>query len=346
MPLDTAAAVVDLIFERTPPQENIDIGFFGGEPILEFDLIKSITSMIKLHRLYDAGRVTLSVVTNGTLFSQEIAEFINAQEIEFCISCDGPQSVQDCYRRFRDGRGSSAAVEETIKRAVNAFPTVMVNAVYTPITVSRLSETVEYFSQLGLKRLFLSPDYSATWTKVDIDSLEHVYGEVAEKYVEHYLFGSPLFINIIDNKITVILRGGYQQIERCRMGTGELAFAPSGNIYPCERLIGGDDGSTHCIGNVRKGMDLGRMSCHTMAGEEVNAECMECGIRDYCMNWCGCSNYFSSGYYNRVGSFLCASEQMSVKTAFGVFQELERELGGVFMEHLAGRPYANVFLKK
>jgi uncharacterized protein len=346
MPLDIAAAIVDFIFERTPPQENIDIGFFGGEPILEFDLIKLITSMIKSHRLYDAGRVTLSMVTNGTLFSQEIAEFIYAQEIEFCISCDGPPPVQDCYRRFRDGRGSSAAVEETIRKAVNALPTVVVNAVYTPVTVSRLSETVEYFSQLGLKRLFLSPDYSATWTKEDIDSLEHVYGEVAGKYVEHYLLGKPLFINIIDNKITVILRGGYQQIERCRMGTGELAFAPSGNIYPCERFIGGDDGSSHCIGNMGKGMDLGRMSCHTMPGGEVNAECTECGIRDYCMNWCGCSNYFSSGYYNRVSSFLCASEQMAVKTAFGVFQELERELGGVFIEHLSGRPYANVFAKK
>jgi uncharacterized protein len=346
MQLDIAGAVVDFIFERTPPHENIDIGFFGGEPILEFDLVKSITSMIKSHRLYDAGRVTLSVVTNGTVFSEEIAEFIKTQAIEFCISCDGPPSVQDRFRRFLDGKETSATVEETIKKAVEVLPTVVVNAVYTPPTLSLLSQTVEYFYALGLKRLFLSPDYSATWTKKDIDSLEHVYGEVARKYVEHYLLKKPLFINIIDNKITVMLRGGYQQIERCRMGTGDLAFAPSGNIYPCERLIGADDGSTHCIGNVSKGIDLSRMSCHTMAGGEVNTECMECGIKDYCMNWCGCSNYFSSGYYNRVSSFLCASEQMAVKTAFGVFQELERKLGGVFMEHLSGRPNANVFAKK
>jgi len=285
------------------------------------------------------------VVTNGTVFSDEIAEFMDSQEIEFCLSCDGLPAVQDRFRHFRNGRGSSIIVEETIKKAVGAFPTVVVNTVYTPPTLSRLPESVEYLSSLGLRRIFLSPDYSASWTKKDIDSLAHVYGGVAEKYIEYHLRGAPHFINIIDNKITVILRGGYQPIERCRMGNGELAFAPSGNIYPCERLVGADDGTTHCIGNVSKGLEPRRMACNTKVGGEVNTECMECGIKDYCMNWCGCSNFFSSGYYNRVGSFLCASEQATVKIAFDVFQKLEKEVGGVFMEHLSGRPYAHAFAK-
>lgn len=64
-------------------------------------------------------------------------------------------------------------------------------------------------------------------------------------------------------------------------------------------------------------------------------------MRDYRTNWCGCSNYFSSGHYNRVGAFLCASERTAVKIAFDVFQGLEKEVGGVFMEHLSGRPFAH-----
>jgi uncharacterized protein len=64
------------------------------------------------------------------------------------------------------------------------------------------------------------------------------------------------------------------------------------------------------------------------------------------MNWCGCSNYFSSGYYNRVSSFLCASEQAAIKVAFDVFQKLESEMSGVFMEHLSGRPFANALAKR
>jgi uncharacterized protein len=281
MPLDIARDVVDFIYDRTPQQENIDIGFFGGEPILEFELMKSINSIIKNHSQYDSDRVTLSVVTNGLILTEEMAEFINAQEIEFCISCDGPPSIQDIFRCTPNGKCSSSAVEQTIKKAVEIFPSVLVNAVYTPSTLSYLPQTVEYFYTLGLKRIFLSPDYSAAWTKEDIESLENVYNQVAEKYIKYYLLGNPHFINIIDNKITVILRSGYQQCERCGMGKSELSFTPSGNIYPCERLVGADDGFEHCIGNVRNGIDLGRISCNTMTGGEVNIECLKCSIKDY-----------------------------------------------------------------
>jgi uncharacterized protein len=339
MPSDVARSAVDFIFERTSPEDFLDIGFFGGEPLLELESMKTITGMIKSHPKYDACNVSLSLVTNGTIFSDEIAEFVNEHGIQFGISCDGPPAVQDRFRHFSDGRGSSNVVEETISKAVEAFPTVLVNAVYTPSTLSLLPDSVEYFSSLGVRRIFLSPDYSASWTESHIDSLENVYRDIAEKYIEYYHRENPHFISIIDNKIAVILRGGYQPSERCSMGRGELAFAPSGNIYPCERLIGADDGSVHSIGNIGTGIDPGRMACQSKAGAEVNTECTECGIRDYCMNWCGCSNYFSSGYYNRVDTFLCRSEQAAVKVAFDVFQRLEEEIGGLFMEHVSGKPF-------
>ncbi len=345
MSADLLAGIIDFIFERTPPHENIDIGFFGGEPLLEFKLLKYATSLIMSHRSYDPNRVSLSIVTNGTIYSDEIAKFVDEHNIDFCVSCDGPPSIQDQHRQFLDGRGSATVVEGTIKKAVKTIPSFVVNAVYAPSTLASLPKSVDHLTSLGVKRIFLSADYTALWSKTDIDSLELIFGSVAEKYIEYYRRGTPHFINIIDNKITVILRGGYQPVERCTMGKGELAFAPSGNIYPCERLVGSDDGTTHCIGSVGTGLHPGRLDCNKKQGGEVNSECMKCGIRDYCMNWCGCSNYFSSGYYNRVSSFLCASEQTAIKVSFRVFEKLEKEMGGLFMEHLYGRSYAHVFAK-
>jgi uncharacterized protein len=345
MSLDVAERIIDFIFTRTPHQELLDIGFFGGEPLLEFELIRSITSMIKAHRQYDANRVFLSVVTNGTVFSKEIAEYMIAQGIDYCISCDGSPSVQNLFRRFRNGGKTSAIVEDTIRKAVNIFPTVMVNAVFTPETLTSLAKSVDYFRSLGLRRLFFSPDFSAVWSEKDIEILEREYACIAEKYISRHLRGDPYFINIIDNKITVFLRGGYQASERCRMGTGEFAFAPTGNIYGCERLIGDDNGSEHCIGNIAVGTDINLSKCHFKSGGEINIECLECGIKDYCMNWCGCSNFFSSGYYNRVSTFLCASERAAVNAAYNVFQKLEKEPENHFIEHLAGRPYAKALFK-
>lgn len=115
--VDVARAAVDHIFDRTPPTENIDIGFFGGEPLLKFPLIESITSLIRSHPSYDANRVTLSIVTNGTIFDDTIGTFVRDHKIDLCVSADGPTAVHDRYRWFRGGKGSAATVRVATPRA-------------------------------------------------------------------------------------------------------------------------------------------------------------------------------------------------------------------------------------
>ncbi len=159
---ETAGAVVDFIFDSAIPGEKIDIGFFGGEPLLRPDLIRYITGLLEQHPSFDPAQVQLAVVTNGTVFSDEIAELLNTHNIAFCLSCDGPPSTQDLFRRFPNGNGSSASVEKTLRQALQTFPTVLVNAVYHPRTFSHLPEVVQYFSSLGLRQIYLNPDFSAT----------------------------------------------------------------------------------------------------------------------------------------------------------------------------------------
>jgi len=341
--MDTAKDIIDFVFSKTPSHENIDIGFFGGEPLLELEILKNLTDLIERQPSYDANRLSLSVVTNGTLLTPAIFDFLSEHGIELCISCDGPPDVQNAYRRFRDGSKSSAIVQRNIQKAVSAFPSVLVNAVYTPTTVRHLCETVDYFSSLGVRRIFLSADYSATWSETDLETMREEYEKIGRLYIDYYMRQSPRFVSIIDNKISLMLRGGSGPTERCRMGSAEFAFTPDGNIYPCERLIGAGDGEDHCIGNVREGIKPEKMACNLKKDGDVNLECRECGIREYCMNWCGCSNYFSTGYYNRVSHFLCASEQAAVKVAFEVFKSLESCKEGVFVEHLSGRGFFNAF---
>lgn len=338
MSLKTAKKIIDFMFSYTPLEEDIEIGFFGGEPLLEIDLIKLITHQIESHPSYDRNRVNLAVVTNGTIFSKEIASYLNQHNIAFCLSCDGPPDIQDRFRRFPNGEGSSKTVETTIRQATEAFPYILVNAVYHPLTFKSLPQVIDYFSSQGLRRIYLNPDFSAQWTRKEAEQLPEVYDQIAERYVKFYLEHNPHFMSLIDSKITVILRGGYQPIERCRMGRGEFGFAPSGNIYPCERLIGTDDGKRHCIGNIVTGFSPEKMCGKEHQDENSNLECMDCGFRDFCMYWCGCSNYFSTGSYNRVSPFICASEKTAIITSFNVFQTIEKKLGPIFSDHITGTP--------
>lgn len=339
MSMDTAAKIVDFIYQRTPPGAPIDIGFFGGEPLLEFELMRAITDRIEAHPDHDPSRVELSVVTNGTIYNDEIADFIAAHRVGFGISCDGPPDVHDRSRVYASGKGSGALVERNIRRALERFPNLMVNAVYRPDTVARLPEVVRWLAGLGVTQIYLNADFSAPWTAESAACLPAVYGEIADLYQRRYEAGAPLHINLLDSKIAVILRGGYHADERCSMGRGELAFAPNGNIFPCERLIGAGDDNEHCIGHIDTGVRPERMACHE--APLVNPRCLTCGLRDHCARWCGCTNYFSTGYYNRVGALLCASERAVIEAAYRTLHAIEDELGPTFVDHLAGRPGLN-----
>lgn len=343
MSIEVADRIIEFAYRNTPPGEKIDVGFFGGEPLLEFELLKEITYRFKHHRHFDENRVLFTLVTNGTIFSSDIADFVERHKIGFGISCDGPPAVHDLSRRFANGQPSSAIVERTIRQAIAAFSGVMVNAVYCPQTLMHLPETVEYLSSLGVRQIYLNPDFTAQWTEAEIQLLPEVYRNIGEHYIDYYRQRDPHFISLIDSKIAVILRQGYHSLEHCRMGCGEFAFSPEGNIYPCERLVG-DGTNGHCIGDIYAGIQLERLQCRRLSGDSLNQECLDCGLKDYCMNWCGCSNYFSSGYYNRVSPFLCASERAAIQTAFNVFQVLEKDCGGCFFDHLGGVPLVNSLL--
>jgi uncharacterized protein len=335
MPLEVARRVIGFAFRRTPPDEKIEIGFFGGEPLLELDRVREITALIEAHPSFARERVPLTVISNGTVYTDAVADFLARHEVAFGISCDGPPAVHDRHRRSKNGNGSGRRVERTLRRALEAFPRLMVNAVYGPDTLPLLPEAVEYFSSLGLRRIYLSPDFSAPWTAADAARLAEVYGAVAALFRRYYLRGDPHFVSLIDGKIAAILRGGYQPLERCRMGHGELAFTPDGGVYPCERLVG-DGGEEHRIGSVFEGLRVERLLCHRAAEDDLLPECAGCGLRDVCMHWCGCSNYFSTGRYDRVGPFLCASEQAAIRAAFTTFEALEAD-GIPLCDHL-GRP--------
>ena len=343
MSLDVVDQIVNFAFRNTPDSEDIDIGFFGGEPLLEFPLLEQATQRIETHPSYDPGRVKLSVVTNGTLLTAEIARFLQRHRVALTISCDGPSAVQDKHRHFPGGGGTSKVVENSIRTALSVLERVPVNAVYRPDTMELLPEVIDYFSSLGIRQIYLNADFSACWTEKDVDRIALVFQQVADRYVNFYRAGRPHFISLIDSKITVMLRGGYQPLERCRMGTGEFAFTPSGDVLPCERLAASKP-ETHSVGSSNGTIRIGPLRGHFAPGPPVNASCLSCGLQAYCVNWCGCSNYFMTGFYNRVSPFLCESEQTLMKLAAHIFETLESELGPTFMDHLGGKGLARSVL--
>jgi uncharacterized protein len=334
MSLETAQRCVDFAFAMTGPGQRIDFGFFGGEPLLCFELMRAVTTYIHEHENCKEHPLSLSVTTNGTLLTESMHEFLQRERVSVCVSIDGPARVHDLNRVYQDGRGSFVDVQRNLQAALARLQRVQVNAVYGPETARLLPETVSFLLALRVPVIHLNADIQATWTEETVAALPAAYAGVADLYVESYRHGQEVAINLLDSKMLLFLKGGYSPADRCAMGEREWGFAPSGNIYPCERFIGEDGVSEFCLGNVHTGLDKVRQRRVIECRGNRNPECIECAMQVYCMNWCGCTNYHMTGQCDQAGRAMCVSEKAAIQAARKVFLSLHEQDNELFVDHL------------
>lgn len=337
----TVTKAIDFVFRTAEPDERLDFGLFGGEPLLEWQLAEETVALVERRAENSRRTVRLSVVTNGTLLNDGILRYVRDHQLILQVSCDGVPHVHDAHRRHMDGKPTSAIVEANLLAALQILPAVLVNVVYGPDTYSYLPESIQYLASLGLKQIILNPDYSAIWTPEDIAGLKDTYIRLTELYLEYYRNKRPLFISLIDEKIAVILRGGYGPNERCHMGYGEFAFSPQGFIFPCERLVGNGERTPHCIGHLDRPDRLARGHCQANGTPCKNVECQLCTVANFCMNWCGCTNFFATGDYSRASHFICTSERLAIDAALRVLNQDDDDHQLAFVNHYAGLPMLN-----
>lgn len=334
MSLPTARKAVDFALGVAPAGRRVDFGFFGGEPLLCFDLMVEIVHYIRSRQEDLATPVSLSVTTNGTLLTETMLEFLARENFDVCISVDGPAAVHDRNRLYRDGRGTFTDVARHLSTALAELTSVQVNAVYGPDTLGNLGETVSFLADFGAPVIHLNPNICADWDANSRALLADAYMQVARYYIESYQHGRELTVNLIDSKIILFLKGGYAPEDMCGMGDTEWGIAPSGNIYPCERFIGEDEDFTLCLGNVHTGVDPRRRCAVVARRGNRNLECTSCEWVKYCMNWCGCTNHAMTGATDLAGPMLCASERAALQAAKHVLTTLSEQGNDLFIDHL------------
>jgi uncharacterized protein len=347
MPLSTAQKAVDFALDMAPAGRRVDFSFFGGEPLLCFDLILEIVHYIRARQQDFGTPISLSITTNGTLLSEPVLDFLARENVDLCVSIDGPGPVHDRNRIYRDGSATFADVIRNLRVALDRLPSVQVNAVYGPETLAYLPETAAFLADFGAPVIHLNPNIRATWDADSCARLADTYMQVADSYIDSYRHGRELAVNLIDSKVILFLKGGYAPEDLCGMGETEWGFAPSGNIYPCERFIGEDDDPALCLGNVHTGVDP-RRRCAVLAHRgNRNAECKACNWVKYCMNWCGCTNHAMTGATDLAGPMLCASERAVLQAAKHVLTTLSAQSSDLFADHFMrylqdGHPHSSI----
>lgn len=336
MTLSTAMKCVDFGLERTPPGDKAGFCLFGGEPLLCFDLVEQITTYIRKKAGEEGQTAEISMTTNGTLVDEHIVDFAVENDLHLCFSLDGPRDIHDRTRFFQDGEGSFERIMQNLTLAKKRLPFVQVNAVYGPDTVRELPRILDFFFDSDINIIHFNPDIKAEWPEELYSVLPDIFRQAADRYIEAYENGREVAVNLFDSKMILFLKGGYEASDRCAMGDGEWGIAPGGNIYPCERFIGDDEESPYLLGNIHTGLDN---MCHCALREargNRHEECSECVLQKYCMNWCGCTNYFMSGRADIPSPVFCALEQSIIKGSKHVFHSLLDSRNELFTDHIYG----------
>jgi His-Xaa-Ser system radical SAM maturase HxsB len=263
---ETAKKTVDFIFQS--PSKFITIEFQGGEPLLNFDIIKFIIEYAeKLNETYKK-ELLFTVVTNSILLDDEKMDYLINKEVGICTSLDGPKKLHDANRPFAKNISSHEFVEKRIERVLEEYKKKDIEnrRVHALITITKESlkypkEIVDEYIRVGLKDIHLRflnnlGDARQLWGKVSYPPEEFI--EFWEKALDYILELNKKGVLFKEHACVVILQKILQDFDPnfldirspCGAAIGQLAYDPSGNIFTCDeaRMVGED---LFKIGNVK-----------------------------------------------------------------------------------------------
>ena len=302
LPFETGQTAIQRAFRSLIPRGTLTLGFFGGEPLMEAPrILKWMTYARQLARESDK-RVNFALTTNGTVTHPQAWQVIVAEDLELAVSFDGSPSIHDRHRRDVHGKATSATIQETIRRLLEAAKDFRVVTVVRPDNLADLSNGIEFLHALGVHAVDLSLDLWTSWSSRDAQSLQTLVANLSKLWAQWL----PHFsLSWFDAKLAELARlQKTTETVRCGFGDGEIAVAPSGRLYPCERLIGEDrPGNPLCLpGNALEGDDF--LDSQTSNFTRCSP-CSQCALAFACDTFCRCSNFIRTGDTNRPDGLLC-----------------------------------------
>ena len=320
--------------------DSFQIAFFGGEPLLEWKLIvKSNDYCVeKLIQAYKSENLPLpkikkTLTTNATLLTQERADWLKNNDFFIGLSIDGNKKMHDVFRTFKNGESSHDKCIEGLNYFLDPENGEVI-IVVAPDNIGHLVDSVEWLiDEVGVTNISLNPDfYSEKIDDAYLKKWKECYKKIGDIYIKNYRNGDYLAINFIDSKIRTHLKEGYSECDKCSFGESEISIAPSGNIYPCERVVADDTDEDMCMGNVFDGFDnVKRLKILQNRGNR-NEECQDCPLKCRCMNWCACINYATTGKTDIVHEYVCYHEKITVEIADQVASTLFAEENPLFIK--------------
>ncbi len=319
MTLETGKKAIDFIIEKSGSRRNLEIDFFGGEPLLNFNVVKDIVeyALEKGKAFNKVFRFTLT--TNAVLLNDEHKEFINKYMGNVVLSIDGRPQVNDYMRQRIDSRGTYFDILPKIKDLAESRgqDRYYVRGTFTRKNLD-FSKDVLHLADLGFKQISVEPVVAGDDTdyyirQEDLPILFKEYELLALEYVNRRK--SSDWFNFFHFMID--LENGpcaYKKLKGCGSADEYLAVTPEGDLYPCHQFVGMDEFK---MGNVNFSTEINRDIRRKFVEQTIYSkpECKKCWAKFFCSGGCAANALKSNNCLTKPYTIGCELEKKRVECA-------------------------------
>ena len=308
MSYEVGKRALDFLVEHSGKRRNLEVDFFGGEPLMNFQVVKDLVAYARSIEKAAGKNFRFTLTTNGMLIDDDVIDFANREMSNVVLSLDGRKEVHDRYRVDYAGNGSWERIVPKFQKLVKerGGKNYYMRGTFThhnPDFLQDIRQMLDLgFTELSMEPVVCAPDDPTALTEEDKRIVLSQYEELAELMLEREKEGRPFtfYHYMLD------LSGGpciYKRISGCGSGTEYMAVTPWGDLYPCHQFVGDEHFK---LGDIWHGLNNPEVqqefaSCNVYA----KPECRDCWARLYCSGGCAANAFHATGSITGVYEMGC-----------------------------------------
>ena len=298
MSFEVGKRALDFLVENSGSRRNLEIDFFGGEPLMNWDVVKELVKYARSIEKEHNKNFRFTLTTNGMLIDDDVIEFANKEMSNVVLSLDGRKEIHDATRVDYAGNGSYDKIVPKFKKLVasRGAQGYYMRGTFTHANPD-FTKDVFHMADLGFTELSMEPvvaaaDDPAALTPEDIKIVKAQYEILAKEMIkrEKEGCGFTFYHYMLDLTEGPCI---YKRIAGCGSGTEYMAVTPWGDLYPCHQFVGDE---AYKLGDIWNGVTNENLreefrSCNAYA----RPECADCWAKLYCSGGCAANAYHASG---------------------------------------------------
>lgn len=318
MSFEVGKRALDFLIEQSGSRKNLEVDFFGGEPLLNFDVVKQLVAYARSIEKEKGKNFRFTLTTNGVLLNDEVMEWANKECYNVVLSLDGRKETNDRMRRTRNDKGTYDLILPKFQKMAKERNQqgYYIRGTYTHYNTDFANDILHLadlgFEQLAMEPVVTDPKMDYALQESDIPKLKDQYDLLAKEMCKRNREGKgfTFFHYMID------LEGGpciYKRISGCGVGTDYMAVTPWGDLYPCHQFVGDEK---FLLGNVFDGVkNTYIVNEFKLCNVYSREACQDCFAKLYCSGGCSANAYHTTGKITGTCDMSCELHRKRVENA-------------------------------